>query len=229
MNSRDKIAVAVVLVILIISGGLYALYQTRSSSNIDEAPALETPSEVSAPSLEKQKEIVFSEQMVVQKDQYAVDGSAWTPLACSDNPEAPVELGYFQSGDSKIRLLCYEDYLAGPYLEFEDSGGKNKIIKIALKDADAGEMWDTRTWIKRDPESQNLVLETVRLSSFEDPESEEMFDCNVTLNAFVWNPQSREFEKYQPAEDFDLTEFSPPIHVSKVCLDEKGYWKGMSL
>jgi hypothetical protein len=188
-----------------------------SESNTEVADLIDSP-------FNKDTEIVFSKSLAIQSNSISIDGGEFQQVPCSSN--MPGIFGYITLKDNtKLELTCYNEYMGGISIVYVDASGKPESVNIAMKDGDAGDTWDRRTWITKI--GDNVLFKNISLFSYEDEVDKTQLECKVTEELTSWKPDSHKFvvttndQALGSASDFTL-----PINVSEKCLDIEGHWIG---
>jgi hypothetical protein len=174
------------------------------------------------------QELAFQKVLEVRNRAVASDGGDLKSVACSKDRNKALVFAFLNiDAKNRARLACADDYLRGISLHYTDKKGEAKNINLGMVDGDAGDSWDSRSWIQRDAQG-GLRIFHVSLASVEDVDTEKPLECTVTKTLYSWDAENQIFAETETDEDFDLGLFTPPIGVAPECLDEKGYWKGVN-
>jgi hypothetical protein len=168
-------------------------------------------------------EIHFTKSLVFKDRSISIDGGAFQKVPCGTDPEKRSEIGFIKAGGVKLPLLCFDEYMNGITIE-----GPGLDNHVALEDAsgDAGDEWDTRTWITKNADGSEFKIETViLLSSAGEEEAGDQLECTVKVETKTWDNSNKVFNPMIDQGNFETSLFTPPIKVAKACLDEKGAWK----
>lgn len=178
------------------------------------------------------REITFSQVIEVREKNINIDRAGLKGVPCSKERTKPLAFGYIllnkknTAKEDTAQLACIDDYLRGITLHYLNKDGELKSINLGMVDGDAGDEWDSRSWITRDEDSGDLVIMNVSLVSADDIDSSNPTECTVTKTLYAWDSEEKFFSETETNQDFDLRTFTPPIGVSKNCLDSDGFWKG---
>jgi hypothetical protein len=170
-------------------------------------------------------DIVFESTLAFRNQSMSIDGAPFSAVPCSKSNAEPAVVGSIALDQgTRARLTCADDYLGGISLSYSDTKGETQTLSLSMDDGDAGEEWDTRSWISAG--AGPLRILTVTLSSSTEIDTLRLLDCKVTPKQFTWDSENKTFAESEPAEQFDPHAFTPPIAVAKECLDDRGSWKG---
>lgn len=227
MNGRVTMLIAAVVMLGVGLGGvLYLKSNIRSVTDataplfVGPTPEAANPATPAAPV----HEIVFSKVIILREKSMSVDGGDFMPVACAAGSSEGAIFGYIQLNDQQRGdLTCAEEYMGGIGLTFIDPDGKQKTIKLVSSDGDAGEAWESRSWIMKDG---GLKIRTVSLQSSNDTETGELLNCAVDRKLLAWDNNVRDFTSAEDTAEWSFANFTPPIGVAKDCLNPDGTWKG---
>jgi hypothetical protein len=231
MSGRNTlIAIAVILMAVFLGGVIYlkakihAVTEATAPLFIGPTPTTTETKNPASPAAAP-REITFSKTLVLREKTMSVDGGDFMPISCSSGSNEPVVFGYIQLTEQhRADLTCAEEYMGGVELTFIDPDGKQKTLKLVSSDGDAGDAWESRSWILK--EDGRLKVRTVTLSSSNDTESGELLACNAKKELLVWDAKTQDFSQAVDTPEWSLATFIPPIGISKDCLNPDGTWKG---
>lgn len=227
MSGKTTALIIAVSMLGIGLGGVLYLKSNIHSVTEATAPLFVGPTTAENPATPKApiREIQFSKMIVLKEKSMAIDGGDFMPVACSSGSTEPAIFGYIQLNDQqRADLTCAEEYMGGIGLTFIDPNEKQKILKLVSSDGDAGDAWESRTWILKD---NGLKIRTLTLSSSNDTESGALINCNTDKTFLAWDNNLKDFLPATEATEFGPANFTPPIGVSKDCLNPDGTWKGL--
>ena len=236
MNSKRNILIAII-VLLVVAAVSYGIYRQKQNSEIG---AIATPeSELSFDSQNEEpasrlnfspdEEIKFVKSLLVMSNSVAVDGGALQKVPCQGKNGKPELIGYIKEKETRIELVCINDFLGGISLQYQEGSGKKIHLNLGRNEGDAGDLWETRSMIFKSDEGI-LTIDSITLTSSQDLSGAEKPDdipppvCEEELMAFTWDPEKNTFIETLPSKNFTINEFAPPIDVDDGCLTKDGKW-----
>lgn len=228
MNGRTGALIGAVVILGVGLGGVIYLKSNIHSVTEATAPLFVGTVPVASPSngsaFPAPREIQFSKALVLREKSMSVDGGDFMPVACSAGSNEPAIFGYIQLNETqRADLTCAEEYMGGIGLTFIDPDGKQKTIKLVSSDGDAGEAWESRSWILKEG---GIKIRSVNLSSSNDTETGELLSCAINKTFVAWDEKAHDFTPATDTAEWTPSSFTPPIGVSKDCLNPDGTWKG---
>ena len=228
MNQRQKRLVAFVA---ISAAAALVLHGCRVASEdrplIDENEPRSSTSQQKPAGFSQDAEIGYSSFVLVRGTSISIDGRPPQSVPCSTARETPLAFGYvFLDGSAKGQLTCVDDYLGGIAISYLNANGESVSKNIATNDGDAGDQWDTRSWISTRREDRRVTIETITLSSSIELVDSTLLGCRVSRTIYRWDDEAKELVEAEASSDLELAKFVPPIAVSSGCVDEEGNWKG---
>ncbi len=238
MNSRRNL-ILLVFVVFIVAAVSYYFYQKQkflSQSGLTPTPESvfnfnsQIDSEPAAPlNFSAESEIQFKKFLLVTARSLAVDGGPLQKVPCQGKNGKPELIGFIKEKETRIELVCINDFLGGISLQYQEGSGKKIHLNLGRTEGDAGDLWETRSLVSKNEEGL-LNIDTITLTSSQDMSQAEKPDdipppvCEEELVAYTWDPQKNTFIETLPSKNFTIENFAPPIDVDDGCLTADGKW-----
>lgn len=231
MNGRTGALIAVVVIlgiglgaVIYLKSNIHSVTEATAPLFVGTVPVANPEGSPGSPGFPAPRQIQFSKEIVLREKSMSVDGGDFMPVACSIGSNEPAIFGFIQLNETqRADLTCAEEYMGGIGMTFIDPDGKQKTIKLVSSDGDAGDAWESRSWILKD---NGIKIRSVNLSSSNDTETGELLNCTISKTYTAWDEKTHDFIPAQDPTEWSPSSFAPPIGVSKDCLNPDGTWKG---
>ena len=188
---------------------------SEDSLLVDENEPRSTTSQEKPAGFSQDKEIGYSNFVSVRDTSISIDGGLPQSVPCSTERDTPLAFGYVVlDGRTKAQLTCADDYLGGIAISYLDANGESVSRDVATNGGDAGDQWDTRSWITTRRHDKQLTIETITLSSSIELMDGSLLGCSVARTIYRWDGKAKELVGAAETSDLDLAS-SPLRSVSR--------------
>jgi hypothetical protein len=171
-------------------------------------------------------EIKFKNSIYINDRHISIDKGPPMDVPCTKDSKNPSVFGFIKpGGKGHLQFSCVSGYLGGISVSYRDSEGDLRHMDFSQTDQEAGDAWDTRAWLTRDPE-KNLLVRMVTLTSSESPANGGTRSCTMRKLLYFWDVTSQSLIEDSRDVAFEVPIF-PGTLVSPDCFDEFGNWKGL--
>lgn len=172
-------------------------------------------------------DLSFTKEVALQDKKLSVDAKGFKPAPCSATRNPPTEVGRLPIAEGvTAKIICIDDYDGGFLLTYPSRSGQSKSLELSELSGDAGDQWDRRAWIQKDPDRGVLFL-IVTASSNTDTDTGELINCTFSAKQYSWSGVKGEVVEGSLAKPFSPASFGKPIGVDRRCLNADGGWKGL--
>lgn len=221
-----KFKVGIIAAAIIVGASIFLFTWKKAGPNAEYVIPADSESIGPSPSPPIQPiDYQFTKSIVVNRRALSVDGGVFQDVPCSADRSKPIVFGNIRLDDTAAgNLICIDDYMGGIQVTYKTPSGENETKLLGTQDSDAGESWETRSWITRG--SGTLAIHSIALSSVEDTEDGKLLDCRASHTFLTWDKNKKILVEKAASSEGKIEEFAPPIHVAAGCLSGDGKWKG---
>lgn len=235
---RKSMILLIVTVVVLIGALVFVFIRKDETSSAEVDAAIESFQEAPEPlasatpepglDLPSAPEVKFDHELALTGFLLTIDDQKTDKLPCSQDPDSPAAVGRLALDEKNWGVLnCTEIHMGSVGLLYKDQDEQTKRLDLAMQDGDVGDAFDVRAWVRRDPTTKTLEIETIAFesSSGEIGETGEITGgevCHVRAEKLKWNSEKREFDRQFIEPDF--AKVTPPVNASKGCLDASGRW-----